>query len=69
MAAKKLKQGTVIVMDQDIFSENAMILLEGNENEVVGCTLYDHSIIRVPRADVIERLRKQEWYERVPDKF
>jgi hypothetical protein len=67
MAAKKIKQGTVLVMSDDVFSEEVAVLLSSTDDKIFAFYLREEEIISISRNEYLENIKKGVWLERVPD--
>lgn len=67
MAAKKIKQGTVLVMSDDVFSEEVAVLLSSTDDKIFAFYLREEEIISINRNEYLENIKKGVWLERVPD--
>lgn len=67
MAAKKIKQGTVLVMSDDVFSEEVAVLLSSTDDKIFAFYLREKEIISISRNEYLKNIKKGVWLERVPD--
>ena len=66
MAQRKLKQGMVVVLDTDIFSNEAVVLLSRVGNKIKSFYLREYEIIEIDKDEMLENIKKGKWLLRVP---
>ena len=69
MAQRKLKQGMVVVLDTDIFSNEAVVLLSIVNNKIKSLCLREDEIIEIDKDEMLENIKKGKWLLRVPDEL
>jgi hypothetical protein len=69
MAQRKLKQGMVVVLDTDIFSNEAVVLLSIVNNKIKSFYLREDEIIEIDKDEMLENIKKGKWLLRVPDEL
>lgn len=69
MAQRKLKQGMVVVLDTDIFSNEAVVLLSIVNNKIKSLYLREDEIIEIDKDEILENIKKGKWLLRVPDEL
>lgn len=69
MAQRKLKQGMVVVLDTDIFSNEAVVLLSIVNNKIKSLYLREDEIIEIDKDEMLENIKKGKWLLRVPDEL
>lgn len=66
MAGKKLKQGNILVMSEDISSkEDVVILLDSDGDTIKGYNLFKNEVIDIDRKEIFNNLKKNNWWLRV----
>lgn len=69
MAQRKLKQGMVVVLDTDIFSNEAVVLLSRVGNKIKSFYLREYEVIEIDKDEMLENIKKGKWLFRVPDEL
>lgn len=69
MGKQKIKQGMVVVLDTDIFSEECVILLSRIGNKIKSFYLREYEIIEIDKDEMLENIKKGKWLLRVPDEL
>lgn len=69
MAQRKLKQGMVVVLDTDIFSNEAVVLLSRVGNKIKSFYLREYEVIEIDKDEMLENIKKGKWLLRVPDEL
>lgn len=69
MAQRKLKQGMVVALDTDIFSNEAVVLLSIVNNKIKSFYLREDEIIEIDKDEMLENIKKGKWLLRVPDEL
>lgn len=69
MAQRKLKQGMVVVLDIDIFSNEAVVLLSRVGNKIKSFYLREYEVIEIDKDEMLEKIKKGKWLLRVPDEL
>mgnify|MGYP003251876244 FL=1 len=69
MAQRKLKQGMVVVLDTDIFSNEAVVLLSRVDNKIKSFYLREYEVIEIDKDEMLENIKKGKWLLRVPDEL
>lgn len=69
MAQRKLKQGMVVVLDIDIFSNEAVVLLSRVGNKIKSFYLREYEVIEIDKDEMLENIKKGKWLLRVPDEL
>ncbi|UWF79076.1 MAG: hypothetical protein [Bacteriophage sp.] len=69
MGKQKIKQGMVVVLDTDIFSEECVILLSRVGNKIKSFYLREYEIIEIDKDEMLENIKKGKWLLRVPDEL
>ena len=69
MGKQKIKQGMVVVLDTDIFSEECVILLSRVGNRIKSFYLREYEIIEIDKDEMLENIKKGKWLLRVPDEL
>lgn len=69
MGKQKIKQGMVVVLDTDIFSEECVILLSRVGNKIKSFYLREYKIIEIDKDEMLENIKKGKWLLRVPDEL
>ena len=65
MAQRKLKQGMVVVLDTDIFSNEAVVLLSRVGNKIKSFYLREYEVIEIDKDEMLENIKKGKWLLRV----
>ena len=69
MGKQKIKQGMVVVLDTDIFSEECVILLSRVGNKIKSFYLREYEVIEIDKDEMLENIKKGKWLLRVPDEL
>lgn len=69
MAQRKLKQGMVVVLDTDIFSNEVVVLLSRVGNKIKSFYLREYEVIEIDKDEMLENIKKGKWLLRVPDEL
>lgn len=69
MGKQKIKQGMVVVLDTDIFSEECVVLLSRVGNKIKSFYLREYEIIEIDKDEMLENIKKGKWLLRVPDEL
>lgn len=69
MAQRKLKQGMVVVLDTNIFSNEAVVLLSRVGNKIKSLYLREYEVIEIDKDEMLENIKKGKWLLRVPDEL
>lgn len=69
MGKQKIKQGMVVVLNTDIFSEECVILLSRVGNKIKSFYLREYEIIEIDKDEMLENIKKGKWLLRVPDEL
>lgn len=69
MAQRKLKQGMVVVLDTDIFSNEVVVLLSRAGNKIKSFYLREYEVIEIDKDEMLENIKKGKWLLRVPDEL
>lgn len=59
MGKQKIKQGMVVVLDTDIFSEECVILLSRVGNKIKSFYLREYEIIEIDKDEMLENIKKR----------
>lgn len=66
---KKLKQGMVIVLNEDIFDDNAIILLSSSDDIIETFNLKSKTIVQYNKEEILNNLKQEKWCNRVCDEL
>lgn len=69
MVQRKLKQGMVVVLDTDIFSNEVVVLLSRVGNKIKSFYLREYEVIEIDKDEMLENIKKGKWLLRVPDEL
>lgn len=69
MGKQKIKQGMVVVLNTNIFSEECVILLSRVGNKIKSFYLREYEIIEIDKDEMLENIKKGKWLLRVPDEL